>query len=98
MARINFKPDNIVHEIEDGSALIDCCDEVDVSLKFGCTEGTCGVCELTVLEGMQNLSRVSEEEREYLYEEDLEAGMRLGCQLKIKRGEVKITWKKNKAN
>ncbi len=97
MAKIIFKPDNIVHDVEDGSALIDCCDEVDVSLSFGCTEGTCGVCELTILEGMQNLSRVSDEEREYLYEEDLEAGMRLGCQLKIKRGEVMITWKKNKA-
>jgi len=97
MARIIFKPDNIVHDVEDGSALIDCCDEVDVSLSFGCTEGTCGVCELTILEGMQNLSRVSDEEREYLYEEDLEAGMRLGCQLKIKRGEVMITWKKNRA-
>lgn len=98
MARIIFKPDNIVHDVEDGSPLIDCCDEVDVSLSFGCTEGTCGVCELTVLEGMKNLSRVSEEEREYLYEENLEAGMRLGCQLKIKRGEVMITWKKNKTN
>ncbi len=98
MARIIFKPDNIVHDVEDGSALIDCCDEVDVSLSFGCTEGTCGVCELTILEGMENLSRVSDEEREYLYEEDLEAGMRLGCQLKIKRGEVTITWKKNKSN
>ncbi|MCH8207663.1 MAG: (2Fe-2S)-binding protein [Nitrospinae bacterium] len=97
MARIIFKPDNIVHDVEDGSALIDCCDEVDVSLSFGCTEGTCGVCELTILEGMENLSRVSDEEREYLYEEDLEAGMRLGCQLKIKRGDVMITWKKNRA-
>lgn len=97
MARIIFKPDNIVHDVEDGSALIDCCDEVDVSLSFGCTEGTCGVCELTILEGMKNLSRVSDEEREYLYEEDLEAGMRLGCQLKIKRGDVMITWKKNRA-
>ena len=97
MARIIFKPDNIVHDVEDGSALIDCCEEVDVSLSFGCTEGTCGVCELTILEGMENLSRVSDEEREYLYEEDLEAGMRLGCQLKIKRGDVMITWKKNRA-
>ena len=97
MARIIFKPDNIVHDVEDGSALIDCCDEVDVSLSFGCTEGTCGVCELTILKGMENLSRVSDEEREYLYEEDLEAGMRLGCQLKIERGDVMITWKKNRA-
>ncbi|MFQ5449891.1 MAG: 2Fe-2S iron-sulfur cluster-binding protein [Nitrospinaceae bacterium] len=97
MARIIFKPDNITHEVEDGTSLIDCCEEVDVSLSFGCTEGTCGVCELTILKGMKNLSRVTEEERDYLLEEDLENGMRLGCQLKIRKGEVEISWKGNRA-
>jgi ferredoxin len=97
MAKINFKPDNVVHEVEDGTPLIDFCDEVDVSLSFGCTEGSCGVCELTVLEGMENISRLTDEERDYLLEEDLEAGMRLGCQLKIRKGEVALTWKGNRA-
>ena len=93
MAKILFKPDNVVHEFEDGTPLIDCCEDVDVSLSFGCTEGTCGVCELTVLEGLENLSSVSDEEKEYLYEEDIANGMRLGCQIKVKRGEVTLTWK-----
>ncbi len=95
MAKILFKPDNAVHEFEDGMPLIDCCEDVDTSLSFGCTEGTCGVCELTVLSGMENLSKVSDEEREYLYEEDIENGMRLGCQLKVKRGDVTLTWKQH---
>ena len=56
MASIHFKPDNVTHQIEDGSKLIDICDEIDVSLSFGCTEGSCGVCELTVLDGRNNLS------------------------------------------
>jgi ferredoxin len=93
LAKVFFKPDNVSHEFEDGMPLIDCCEDVDVSLSFGCTEGTCGVCELTVLKGMENLSKVSDEEKEYLYEEDIENGMRLGCQLKVKRGEVTLTWK-----
>ncbi len=97
MAKIVFKPDSIVHEVEDGTRLIESCDEVDVSLSFGCTEGTCGVCELTVVNGMENLSKVTEEEIQYLLPEDLEAGMRLGCQVMIKRGEVVLTWKKNRA-
>lgn len=97
MAHIFFKPDNITHEIEDGSPLIDVCDEMDVSLSFGCTEGTCGVCEITVLEGKQNLSKITAEEKDYLFPEDLQAGMRLGCQLKVRKGDVTITWKKNKA-
>ena len=97
MAQLFFEPDNVLHEVEDGTRLIECCDELDVSLSFGCTEGSCGVCELTVLEGMKNLSRVTEEEKEYLLPEDLQKGMRLGCQLKIKKGEVAITWKGNRS-
>ena len=97
MACINFKPDNITHNIEDGSPLIDICDEINVSLSFGCTEGTCGVCELTVVDGNKNLSKITDEEKEYLLPEDLQAGMRLGCQLKIRKGSVTFTWKKSNA-
>ena len=96
MAIINFKPDNAVHEIEDGSQLIEICDEIGVSLSFGCTEGTCGVCEITILEGIKNLSKVTDEEKEYLLPEDLKEGMRLGCQVKVRKGDVSITWKKSK--
>ena len=97
MACIHFKPDNVTHEVEDGSPLIDICDEIDVSLSFGCTEGTCGVCELTVVDGTKNLSKITDEEKEYLLPEDLQVGMRLGCQLKIRKGNVTFSWKKNKA-
>ena len=96
MANIFFKTDNVTHEVEDGTKLIDFCDEVDVSISFGCTEGTCGVCEVTALKGKENLSRITEEEKEYLLEEDLEDGMRLGCQVKIRKGDVTLKWKKAK--
>ncbi|MCF8720626.1 2Fe-2S iron-sulfur cluster-binding protein [Nitrospina gracilis] len=97
MAKVVFQPDNVTHECEDGMSLIDICEEVEVSLSFGCTEGTCGVCELTVVEGRENLSKITEEEKDYLYEEDLEAGMRLGCQMKVRKGDVILTWKGNRA-
>jgi ferredoxin len=96
MATITFIPDNVVHDITDGSQLIDICDEIDVSLSFGCTEGSCGVCELTVELGRNNLSKVTDEEKNYLLPEDLVQGMRLGCQLKIRKGDVSLTWKKSK--
>ncbi|MGP0564837.1 2Fe-2S iron-sulfur cluster-binding protein [Nitrospina sp. 32_T5] len=97
MAKVVFQPDNVTHECEDGMSLIDICEEVEVSLSFGCTEGTCGVCELTVVEGRENLSKITEEEKDYLYEEDLEEGMRLGCQVKVRKGDVTLTWKGNRA-
>ena len=96
MAKVFFKTDNVTHEVEDGTQLMDFCEELDVSLSFGCTEGTCGVCEVTVIKGRENLSRITEEEKDYLLEEDLEDGMRLGCQVKIRKGDVTIKWKKVK--
>jgi ferredoxin len=96
VARVFFQTDNVTHEVEDGTPLIDFCDEVGVSLSFGCTEGTCGVCEVTVVEGRENLSRITEEEKDYLLPEDLEGGMRLGCQVKIRKGNVTLNWKKVK--
>jgi len=97
VAQVYFKTDNVTYDVEDGTPLIDFCDEVGVSLSFGCTEGTCGVCEVTVAEGMENVSRVTEEEKDYLLPEDLEGGMRLGCQVKIRKGKVTLSWKKVKA-
>ena len=96
VAHVNFKTDNVTHEVENGTPLIDFCDEVDVSLSFGCTEGTCGVCEVTVVEGRDNISRITEEEKDYLLPEDLDDGMRLGCQVKIRKGDVTLSWKKVK--
>ena len=58
MAKVFFKTDNVEHEVEHGTPLIDFCADGDVSLSFGCTEGTCGACEVTVLEGIENLSRI----------------------------------------
>ena len=96
MAKITFQPDQLTHECEDGMMLIDVCEEIDTELSFGCTEGTCGVCELTVVKGRENCNQPNEEEKDYLYEEDLEKGMRLGCQLKIRKGDVTLTWKGNR--
>ena len=96
MASIKFIPDKVIHQIEDGCRLIDICDEINVSLAFGCTEGSCGVCELTVLDGKSNLSKVTDEEKNYLLPEDLDQGMRLGCQLKVRKGEVSLTWRNSK--
>jgi ferredoxin len=96
VAKVFFKTDNVTYEVEDGTPLMDFCEEVDVSLSFGCTEGTCGVCEVTVLKGRENLSRITEEEKDYLLEEDLEDGMRLGCQVKIRKGDIILKWKKVK--
>ena len=67
MAKVTFQPNSITHEVSDDSALIDACDRFDdVTLSFGCTEGSCGICELTVLDGRKNCSPPNEKEIDYL--------------------------------
>tara|TARA_B100000686_G_scaffold354573_1_gene465523 strand:+ start:6419 stop:6751 length:333 start_codon:yes stop_codon:yes gene_type:complete len=99
MAKITFQPNNITHEVSDGSSLIEVCELLnDISLPFGCTEGTCGICELTILSGGKSCSPPTDNEIDYLYQEDINAGMRLGCQMKIISGELTLTWKSNQTN
>ncbi len=50
-----------------------------------------------MIQGKDNVSKVTDEERDYLLPEDLEEGMRLGCQMKIRKGNVTLSWKKVKA-
>lgn len=72
-------------DIEDHSAIKDVCEEAGV--PFACEEGVCGTCVVEVEEGMENLSEFTEEEVDFLGEQDCE---RLACQCKIKGGEVKL--------
>jgi ferredoxin len=73
-------------EIEDGAPLKPDCEEA--GLPFACEEGICGTCIVEVEEGMEHLSSYTEEERDFLGEE--ETGERLACQCRIQGGCVSL--------
>jgi len=85
MAKLKF--DNTGEELAlpDESPIAEACEQAGV--PFACTEGVCGTCVIEVVEGMQNLSPFTQEEKDFLGDMECE---RLACQCKIKRGEVKI--------
>lgn len=60
-------------------------DELDVA--FGCSSGYCGICQIEVLEGKENLNEPTEPEQELGMSD---GDTRLGCQCKIKSGNVKL--------
>ena len=71
-------------EVKDGSEIKEACKELGV--PFSCEQGVCGTCKITVEEGADNLSELSDAEEDL----DMDESHRLACQCKIKSGVVVI--------
>lgn len=85
MGKLFFEHSGEEVEVGEGEAIATACEEAGV--PFACTEGVCGTCVIEVLEGMNNLSDFTQEEKDFLGEQDKE---RLACQCKLKSGFVKL--------
>ncbi|MEN9626179.1 MAG: ferredoxin-4 [archaeon] len=71
-------------EIPDNCSLIPQAEEVDVI--FACQDGLCTSCRMEIIEGMENLTEPTQNEKDTnLYKNE-----RLACQCKIKSGTVKM--------
>lgn len=73
-------------EVSDGEPILQPCEELGV--PFGCTEGICGSCLIDVVEGFENLSDITQAEKDMA----VGSNQRLACQCKIKQGHVKIKY------
>lgn len=85
MAKLILNDETV--EVEDGSPLKAVCEEAGV--PFACEEGVCGTCVIEIMDGMDNLSEFTEEELDFLGEQDRE---RLACQCKIEKGSVEVNF------
>lgn len=85
MGKLIFDHSGEEKEIADGEPIIQACEEAGV--PFACTEGICGTCVVEVTEGMDNLTPYTQEEKDFLGDQNRE---RLACQCKMKGGCVKI--------
>ena len=89
MPKITLAANGQTYEVPEGTSFLEFCQANNAPHDFGCTVGSCGTCRLELLEGAENVSPPSEDERETLEMcTDLETA-RLGCQLLI-QGDVKI--------
>lgn len=86
MARLIFNDEEEI-DLEDEEPIKSHCEEAGI--PFACEEGVCGTCVIEVEEGMENLSEFTQEELDFLGEQEQE---RLACQCKIKGGCVKIRY------
>ena len=85
MAKLVFEDNNEEIEVKDGERIQPACEEAGI--PFACTEGICGTCVIEVTKGMENLSPYTQEEEDFLGEQDTE---RLACQCKIQKGLVNV--------
>jgi len=83
MAKVRFEGEE--KEVVDGGAVLEALEEL--GLPFGCTDGLCGTCMSTIVDGKDNLSKMSEKEEDF----DLEEGKRLACQCKINGGTAEFS-------
>jgi len=86
MAKLIFENTNEKVEVKDGDPIAEACEEAGV--PFACSEGVCGTCVIEIVEGHENLSGLTLEEKDFLGDD---AGdERLACQCRILEGTVKI--------
>lgn len=71
-------------QVKDGDSITKTCKELGV--PFSCYSGDCQVCKIEILEGADNLSGLTNKEKD----SGMDKNNRLACQCKIKSGEVKI--------
>jgi len=84
MAKLIYPKNGEEKEIKDGEAIRPAAEELGV--LFGCEDGICGTCMIDVVEGEENLSELTQQEKDL--ERDREH--RLACQCGINKGEVAI--------
>lgn len=85
MGKLIFEHSHEEVEVADGEPIATACEEAGV--PFACTEGVCGTCVIEVTEGMDNLTPFTQEEMDFLGDQDKE---RLACQCNMKSGCVKL--------
>lgn len=88
MARLKFRNTDEEVELPDGSKIAEACEEAGV--PFACTEGVCGTCVVEVMEGHDNLSAPTQEEKDFLGDDAYQE--RLACQCTLKKGSVTLTF------
>jgi ferredoxin len=83
MHKVFIKTDSKTLDVETGMALIDVCEDHDTSILFGCRDGACGACMVRILEGAESISKMDDNERDFLETMAAEPNERLACQCKV---------------
>lgn len=92
MPKITFSNFNETIEVAEGSSILECAIENNIPLDHDCGGNcACTTCHIFVDSGMQNIEAMSDDEKSLLEANDkLEEKSRLGCQSRIKSGDIVV--------
>ncbi|HTZ41878.1 MAG TPA: 2Fe-2S iron-sulfur cluster binding domain-containing protein [Candidatus Omnitrophota bacterium] len=84
MSKITNAETGKSEELKEGENIRNAAEKLGI--PFGCEEGICGTCMIDILEGEDNLSELTEQEKDLMRDKK----HRLACQCRIKKGNVKF--------
>ncbi|MCB0111006.1 MAG: FAD-dependent oxidoreductase, partial [Caldilineaceae bacterium] len=87
--RLTIAPEGTCLTVDKNRTLLELCEAHNLPIEAGCRMGLCGADPVCVLDGMENLSRISEEERKTLERLGLAPNTRMACMARV-RGDVKV--------
>ena len=79
-----LKTSNGSVEVAANESLVNAGEELDI--PFGCTEGFCGACTVSIESGAENLTEINSLEKD----QGCDGSTRLCCQMQITSGEVQV--------
>jgi ferredoxin len=88
MPKVTFISDNKTVDAQDGELLREVCQKNDLSIPFGCENGNCGTCLISIKEGAESLSPKNPQETETLETILAYDDQRLACQCHISNNDV----------
>ena len=88
---VHFLLEDMDVEVPNGATFFDVVNASGADVTFGCRNGTCGTCRIRIENGLENLSPMNSEERDFLGSMDANENERLGCQVCI-HGDVSIDY------
>ena len=95
--RVEIVNDFLAINVKPGSTIQDVVEASGSALPFGCRDGQCGTCLVTIEQGMEFISDLNEKEKKVISEAGVGTNIekaRLSCQMKIVKpnGVVRIKY------
>ncbi len=89
-ANVTFEKLGITINVPAGTRLIEVSEKIGAGITYGCREGECGTCMVTVTSGMEHMSERSVLEDKVLQENMAGRDQRLACQAQVLGGDIVV--------